>query len=364
MTVDDSTMQKLWKLTNELTAQLVFNRNAALELKQQLADLKAKVAQESVSITQTGQPYSAQEHADLSLRIANERLTEENLQLQEQVREYERWMEYIMAKFRLQNFAMAQSRKEAMHEAYRMAEQEEELAARLREENSALQARLVNVGAIARKAIDEEYYNAESIIETLELENQGLREMLGVATENMNPVTAQQSANRVSFPSTNSYMASSGSDQELQRGNDLRANSYPPSDVASSPTVVPSPPQLVTDSHDKSTRHSAMKSTTQETTDDIANKQASIRTQGAQEKPVSTTSKTLASKKSVGIGNNNSSDSGKGGVKTNANTGSKKSSRTNNVTSTSGNNHSISSTNNNNSLGDTRTKKTSRKQKT
>jgi hypothetical protein len=40
MTVDDSVMQKLWKLTNELTAQLVFNRNATLELKQQLADLQ------------------------------------------------------------------------------------------------------------------------------------------------------------------------------------------------------------------------------------------------------------------------------------------------------------------------------------
>jgi hypothetical protein len=43
------------------------------------------------------------EHADVSLRIANERLMEENAQLQEQVREYERWMEYIMTKFRLQN---------------------------------------------------------------------------------------------------------------------------------------------------------------------------------------------------------------------------------------------------------------------
>ena len=42
MTVDDSVMQKLWKLTNELTAQLVFNRNATLELKQQLADLQVR----------------------------------------------------------------------------------------------------------------------------------------------------------------------------------------------------------------------------------------------------------------------------------------------------------------------------------
>lgn len=43
------------------------------------------------------------EHADINLRITNERLVEENLQLQEQVKEYERWMEFIMTKFRLQN---------------------------------------------------------------------------------------------------------------------------------------------------------------------------------------------------------------------------------------------------------------------
>lgn len=44
MTVDDSEMQQLWKLTNELTAQLVFNRSATLELKQQLAELQAQTS--------------------------------------------------------------------------------------------------------------------------------------------------------------------------------------------------------------------------------------------------------------------------------------------------------------------------------
>ncbi|KAF9085268.1 hypothetical protein BGX23_009814, partial [Mortierella sp. AD031] len=218
MTVDDSVMQKLWKLTNELTAQLVFNRNATLELKQQLADLQAKTAQGSVSVTQDVPLYTTQDHADVSLRIANERLMEENAQLQEQVREYERWMEYIMTKFRLQNFAMAQSRKEAMQEAYKMAEQEGELAHQLQEENAALQARLVDVGAVVRKAINEEYYNTESTIETLEIENQGLRDMLGITTEYRNPIAGRNPANRVSFPSTGSYVASSGSDQEQRQG--------------------------------------------------------------------------------------------------------------------------------------------------
>ncbi|KAG0209751.1 hypothetical protein BGX28_009971 [Mortierella sp. GBA30] len=217
MTVDDAVMQKLWKLTNELTAQLVFNRNATLELKQQLADLQAKTAQGSVSISQNALQNKSQEHADYTLRIANERLQEENSQLQEQLREYERWMEYIMTKFRLQNFAMAQSRKDAMHEAYRMAEQEGELAQRLQEENALLQGRLVEVGVIARKAINEEYYNTQSIIETLEMENQGLREMLGVSTDSANAMAIPHPKNRVSFPSTGSNVASSGSDLEPQQ---------------------------------------------------------------------------------------------------------------------------------------------------
>ncbi|KAF9576322.1 hypothetical protein EC968_009296 [Mortierella alpina] len=195
MTVDDAVMQKLWKLTNELTAQLVFNRNATLELKQQLADLQAKTAVPgSVKIASDITQTKSQEHADYTLRIANERLMEENSQLQEQLREYERWMEYIMAKFRLQN----------------------ELTQRLQEENAILQARLVEVGALARKAITDECYNTESIIETLEMENQGLREMLGVATDHANIVATQQCGNRVSFPSTGSYVASSGSDREPQ----------------------------------------------------------------------------------------------------------------------------------------------------
>ncbi|KAG0012609.1 hypothetical protein BGZ80_011628 [Entomortierella chlamydospora] len=225
MTVDDSVVQKLWKLTNELTAQLVFNRNATLELKQQLADLQAsnsappaKTSQStnSVLIPQNIPLHITQEHADISLRIANERLMEENSQLQEQLREYERWMEYIMTKFRLQNFAMAQSRKEAMYEAYRMAEQEGELTKQLQAENALLQSRLSDVGAVARKAVNEEYYNTESIIETLEIENQGLREMLGVATDSFSPMAMRHPGNRVSFPSTNSYVASSGSDREQQ----------------------------------------------------------------------------------------------------------------------------------------------------
>lgn len=81
-----------------------------------------------------------------------------------------------------------------------------------------MQARLVDVGSVARKAINEEYYNTESAIETLELENQGLREMLGIAADHRNPIAVRDPGNRVSFPSTGSYIASSGSDQERRQG--------------------------------------------------------------------------------------------------------------------------------------------------
>ena len=165
MTVDDSEMQRLWKLTNELTAQLVFNRSATLELKQQLAELQAQTSSLSPvhSPHQNGlrdspgtklRPLLTQRQwalycllgsksdmpllslltrlptlfalspfvcvgyclgdetnkgssSDYALRIANERLKEENLQLQEQVNEYERWMGYIMTKFRLQNVSLS-----------------------------------------------------------------------------------------------------------------------------------------------------------------------------------------------------------------------------------------------------------------
>ncbi|KAF9955684.1 hypothetical protein BGZ72_003507 [Mortierella alpina] len=238
MTVDDNEMQKLWKLTNELTAQLVFNRNATLELKQQLADLQEKTRQAPlVASSFRAQHYSGgNDPPDYKLRIANERLREENSQLQEQVREYERWMEYIMTKFRLQNFAMAQTRRESMHEAYKMTEQGNEVAMRLQEENTLLQARLSELGNVARKAIHEEqYFTTETLIESLESENRTLREMLGVAEGGVGPIAGRihfrededdededgmrRAGNRVSFPSTGtgSNVASSGSDHEQQR---------------------------------------------------------------------------------------------------------------------------------------------------
>ncbi|KAG0235099.1 hypothetical protein BGW42_005892 [Actinomortierella wolfii] len=219
MTVDDQSMQTLWKLTNDLTTQLVFNRNATLELKQQLADLKAKITSGSYTISDdipASTHPSGKAHAEESLRIANERLTEENIQLQEQLREYERWIEYIMTKFRLQNFAMVHSRKEVMQEAYKIIEQERELNNQLRAENAALQQRLVQVGSIARRAINDEYYKTETLVEMLMVENQGLREMLGVAESNSNVdqnMESRQPGYRVSFPSTGSYNGSSEGDE-------------------------------------------------------------------------------------------------------------------------------------------------------
>ncbi|KAF9106005.1 hypothetical protein BGX29_010770 [Mortierella sp. GBA35] len=263
MTVDDSEMQRLWKLTNELTAQLVFNRSATLELKQQLAELQAQTsliaaAAPSLSAAEHGQNgqsgRESQGASDYALRIANERLREENLQLQEQVNEYERWMGYIMTKFRLQNLAMAQTRKESMQEASKMAEQGNETAHRLQEENSVLQARLADLGTVARKAIHEEYYTTESLIESLETENRSLREMLGVAEGGKGPVSGRldffvgrgamlqdedddeeeggvggglrMRGSRVSFPSTaGSIVASSESDHEQQQPLPRRAGS-------------------------------------------------------------------------------------------------------------------------------------------
>ncbi|GJJ69866.1 hypothetical protein EMPS_02215 [Entomortierella parvispora] len=216
MTVDDSEMQRLWKLTNELTAQLVFNRSATLELKQQLAELQTRTLQGPAPVL--GANGNIQ---DYRLRIENERLQEENNQLHEQVREYERWMEYIMSKFRLQNFAMAQTRKESMQEARKMAEQGGEAVVRLQEENAALQARLVDLGAVARRVMQEEYYSTESLIESLESENQNLREMLGVAKVSdgagpHNDNMEQHLNNRVSLPSTDagSHVASSESEPD------------------------------------------------------------------------------------------------------------------------------------------------------
>src|SRR5690349_19822281 len=86
---------------------------------------------------------------------------------------------------------MAQTRKESMQEASKMAEQGNEAAYRLQEENSVLQSRLADLGSVARKAIHEDYYTTESLIESLETENRSLREMLGVAEGGRGPVSGR-----------------------------------------------------------------------------------------------------------------------------------------------------------------------------
>lgn len=132
---------------------------------------------------------------------------------------------------------MAQTRKESMQEANKMAEQGNEATHRLQEENSALQTRLADLGSVARKAIHEEYYTTESLLESLETENRSLREMLGVAEGGKGPISGRldffvgnhglqyedeydeglrnSRGSRVSFPSTaGSVVASSESDRE------------------------------------------------------------------------------------------------------------------------------------------------------
>lgn len=145
---------------------------------------------------------------------------------------------------------MAQTRKESMQEASKMAEQGNEAAYRLQEENSALQSRLADLGNVARKAIHEEYYTTESLIESLETENRSLREMLGVAEGGRGPVSGRldffvgshglqdedeygeglrnSRGSRVSFPSTSgSVVASSESDRELPQQSQQQGQQHP-----------------------------------------------------------------------------------------------------------------------------------------
>lgn len=137
-----------------------------------------------------------------------------------------------------------------MQEASKMAEQGNEAAYRLQEENSALQSRLADLGSVARKAIHEEYYTTESLIESLETENRSLREMLGVAEGGRGPVSGRldffvgshglqyedeygeglrdNRGSRVSFPSTSgSVVASSESDRELPQQPQQQGQQHP-----------------------------------------------------------------------------------------------------------------------------------------
>ncbi|CAG8750819.1 1983_t:CDS:2, partial [Dentiscutata heterogama] len=153
---------RLRKLTQELCSQLAVNREQVRRLQQQVDELKSRAEKYEGPLNRSnykGPPFEAGtdiERQNAQLIYENRQLNEENSELLSIIKEYETTLQIVMKKFRIQSVMIS--------------------------ENVTLQSYISNISSLVREA-----YNAQTdldtdiLIESLKVENQGLKQMLNIA---------------------------------------------------------------------------------------------------------------------------------------------------------------------------------------
>ncbi|CAG8495889.1 2450_t:CDS:2 [Gigaspora margarita] len=157
---------RLRKLTQELCSQLAVNREQVRRLQQQVDELKSRAEKYESPLNRSnykGPPFEAGtdiERQNAQLIYENRQLNEENSELLSIIKEYETTLQIVMKKFRIQSATTSQ----------------------VLSENVTLQSYISSISSLVREA-----YNAQTdldtdiLIESLKVENQGLKQMLNIA---------------------------------------------------------------------------------------------------------------------------------------------------------------------------------------
>jgi len=91
-------------------------------------------------------------------------------------------LQLVMDKFRVQAYKMQQSKIGMQREYETLIEEERAITAHVLSDNTALQSHIVNIGNMVRQAFDAQSdMETDILVESLCVENQGLREMLDIA---------------------------------------------------------------------------------------------------------------------------------------------------------------------------------------
>jgi hypothetical protein len=221
MNGDEDPLQKLWKLTLDLSNQLAANRDLAAGLKTQVTDVKTRAEAKilpgfqienfdidspitsspldptDLSVPQGGQVNgnydlgtTAQRHYELQRQhkavIAhNQYLEQECLQLQHLVRDLEQGLELVMGRVRVHAHNTTTTTLSLTRHYQLLMAQEQQKTNALLSQNLTLQGQLSHLGSKMRDAYEGELEPDSSIeIERLRVENACLREMLNIAEWN------------------------------------------------------------------------------------------------------------------------------------------------------------------------------------
>ncbi|CAG8659936.1 22138_t:CDS:2 [Cetraspora pellucida] len=179
---------RLRKLTQELCSQLAVNREQVRRLQQQVDELKSRAERYEGPLNRSnykGPTFEAGtdiERQNAQLIYENRQLNEENSELLSIIKEYETTLQIVMMKFRIQSCEIQRSKLDMQRDYEALLDEERATTSQVLSENVTLQSYISNISSLVREAYDAQTdLDTDILIESLKVENQGLKQMLNIA---------------------------------------------------------------------------------------------------------------------------------------------------------------------------------------
>ncbi|CAG8452169.1 7051_t:CDS:2 [Paraglomus brasilianum] len=186
---EDDELYEVMHLVEELSAELAKGRENMSSLLEELNDLKLRCAQYTSPLIRANfrlpnlpSDTDPPKVFNTRLTLEHESLLSENAYLSSTVKEYETTLQYLMSKFRLHSYRIQQNKLDLQREHENLILAERVKRDQLEKENALLQAKIVSVAEILRKAVG--YQNDPetiALVKSLLIENEVLRELTNVA---------------------------------------------------------------------------------------------------------------------------------------------------------------------------------------
>ncbi|KAI8084563.1 uncharacterized protein BX664DRAFT_366217 [Halteromyces radiatus] len=233
---DDDLLQRIWKLTNDLTLQQQTNQDIAAGIKTQFDNFKDQKSSDTTNDDNDNEdddddqnfaelvPANPINDADTELvslvskhtkllqehhriKNRNQELERECAELQDLVHQYESSLELVAGKLRTFASGSSEGQIQLRREYEALLDAEKDTTTALFMENTILQAQLAKLSGVLRSVVHEQdsLVSYDSQIQQLKTENQGLRTLLAISEQQ------QQQQPLVTSPSSHQAQSSSGS---------------------------------------------------------------------------------------------------------------------------------------------------------
>ncbi|CAJ0842023.1 4027_t:CDS:2 [Entrophospora sp. SA101] len=180
---------RLKKFIQDLCNQLAINRDHTKNLEQKLEILRNRTQElenpilcQNFKVPPSFESGTELERQNAFLTFENQQLNEENSELSLIIKEYENTLQIIMNKFRSQSYEVQQNKLELKQHYESLLNEEKSQKEQIISENVSLQTHISTISSLVRQAYDAQSdLENDILLESLIIENQGLRQMLSIA---------------------------------------------------------------------------------------------------------------------------------------------------------------------------------------